>query len=769
MLLAATISAAASSQAEMRIQGNSTNVKIEMNFDTPTKTQSLHAMISQLSSSVFQIVVADEHQACQLARIINSDLSPCFHEQRKENDPEDTDAVVFYRNATSTQRKTAQHSLLLPKKHTSISALHPPHVLPQASQDSPDHHPYVVSETSNNTPKDLPVAPVPPTKPPPGSHVHTTPNAAVSSADRPDVLLQDNRESEPRGGVMQIAAQQYFLASVGTCTSPYTFIDTASHCEAAAVGLALLDIIVSTTDTIDIPYGCYWKQSNDWDSRLWFNPIGSTESNDSGRVSICLLEPTESPTAAPTYVGELCNFDAGFCEWTQDADDNFDWTLTSEGTPTSNTGPDTGAGGEGAFIFIEANDQTEGAYATMTSNATGCALYVDYHMYGGGIGSLTVSSRNANGDGTAWVPVWTKEGDQGDSWQAAMISSASVSYYRVTATRGGGNLGDIAIDNMNLVACTPAPTLAPTYVGELLICNFNASFCDWTQDTDDNFDWALTGEGTPTTNTGPSDGSGHVGGAFIHIEANGQTQGAYAAITSSATGCGLNLDYHMYGGDIGTLTVSAKIVAERDNAAWVPVWTKEGDQGDSWQAATIYSAWGSYYQVTATRGGGNRGDIAIDNLNLIWCSPAPTATPTNVGDTNMPTASPTAALTAAPTDAPTPVPTSTPTPAPIIDNNNILNWADLKVACSDSACDTANGPFIGNGGCTITLSDDFAMGSYSGEIVFSGKAITIWGRGKVLDDSGGGRFFNGEGAGSFLELHDAVLQNSGGAAVSRCA
>jgi hypothetical protein len=198
MLLAATISAAASSQAdEMRIQGNSTNVKIEMDFEKPTKTQSLQAVISQLSSSVFQIVVADEHQACQLARIINSDLSPCFHEQRKENEPGATGAVVFHHNVTSKQRKTAQNALWLPKKHTRINALLPPHVLPQASQHSPDH-PYMVSETRNNAPKDLSVTPVPPTKPPPGTHFRTTPNAAVSppSADRPDVLLQDNRESE---------------------------------------------------------------------------------------------------------------------------------------------------------------------------------------------------------------------------------------------------------------------------------------------------------------------------------------------------------------------------------------------------------------------------------------------------------------------------------------------------------------------------------------------------------------------------------------------
>jgi hypothetical protein len=93
------------------------------------------------------------------------------------------------------------------------------------------------------------------------------------------------------------------------------------------------------------------------------------------------------------------------------------------------------------------------------------------------------------------------------------------------------------------------------------------------------------------------------------------------------------------------------------------------------------------------------------------------------------------------------MPTATPTLSPA------SNWNQLSNKCETSACS------IANGGCTITLSDDFAMGSYSGEIGFSGKAITIWGQEKVLDASGGGRFFIGEGAGSLLELHDAILQN----------
>jgi hypothetical protein len=88
------------------------------------------------------------------------------------------------------------------------------------------------------------------------------------------------------------------------------------------------------------------------------------------------------------------------------------------------------------------------------------------------------------------------------------------------------------------------------------------------------------------------------------------------------------------------------------------------------------------------------------------------------------------------------------------------NWNAARSRSANSACDTANG------GCTITLSEDFVMGSYSGKIEFSGKAITFWGQGNVLDASGGGRLFQGVGAGSFLELHDAVLQNGNAVNVS---
>jgi predicted outer membrane repeat protein len=56
------------------------------------------------------------------------------------------------------------------------------------------------------------------------------------------------------------------------------------------------------------------------------------------------------------------------------------------------------------------------------------------------------------------------------------------------------------------------------------------------------------------------------------------------------------------------------------------------------------------------------------------------------------------------------------------------------------------------------------MGSYTEEIDFSGKMITLWGQGKTLDPSGATndkRIFSGDEIGSSLELHDVIIQNAG--------
>jgi hypothetical protein len=117
---------------ETRNQRNAT-VQIEMNFGKPAKLKLTNATIGQLSSGVFQIVVGDEHGACQLAKkIINPDLSPCTREDKDERDREIKTESAITRKYTTKQRKqhkTTESKLSLAKMHTIVRAEEPPDVL----------------------------------------------------------------------------------------------------------------------------------------------------------------------------------------------------------------------------------------------------------------------------------------------------------------------------------------------------------------------------------------------------------------------------------------------------------------------------------------------------------------------------------------------------------------------------------------------------------------------------------------------------------------
>ena len=91
----------------------------------------------------------------------------------------------------------------------------------------------------------------------------------------------------------------YFQRSVGNCDG-YNFIESEAQCAAAAAALTLPDLEPSiATSATDVPHGCYWKELNpDGTNRLrsrrehnaaklWFNPNGDQNDDDTTRVSLC--------------------------------------------------------------------------------------------------------------------------------------------------------------------------------------------------------------------------------------------------------------------------------------------------------------------------------------------------------------------------------------------------------------------------------------------------------------------------------------------------
>ncbi|BCR05572.1 c-type cytochrome [Desulfuromonas versatilis] len=147
------------------------------------------------------------------------------------------------------------------------------------------------------------------------------------------------------------------------------------------------------------------------------------------------------------------------------------WTTDNEGNPPGNrdlatgistrsdgTGPATAP--TGSFLYYEASDSATALarpavrYLThvgaFNANANELLVSFKYHMYGSQIGSLELQANSGSG----WTTVWSKTGNQGNSWKSASVDLEALGYssgnvsLRFKFAYGTGYLGDIALDEV---------------------------------------------------------------------------------------------------------------------------------------------------------------------------------------------------------------------------------------------------------------------------------------------------------------------------------
>jgi len=138
----------------------------------------------------------------------------------------------------------------------------------------------------------------------------------------------------------------------------------------------------------------------------------------------------------------------------------YRWTSFNGPTPTSGTGPDLAHSGT-QYAYTEADGSSYGEVAELISpNFDMSALSTPelsfyYHMHGDDIGSLHVDTY----DGTSWTTdVWMLYGpqqqDMSDPWELVVLPlSNDVVKIKFRATRGNGDKGDIAIDDISIHTC----------------------------------------------------------------------------------------------------------------------------------------------------------------------------------------------------------------------------------------------------------------------------------------------------------------------------
>lgn len=195
--------------------------------------------------------------------------------------------------------------------------------------------------------------------------------------------------------------------------------------------------------------------------------------------------------------------------------------------------------------------------------------------------------------------------------------------FAVQAKDAGGNVSRasdfVSATTLDAPSCEGGISSYPYSEG------FENSLGRWSQSSDDDLDWIIDSNGTPSENTGPS--SATEGSDYIYVEASGNGTGypdKQAILQSpcfdltSLTEPAFNFQYHMFGSnDMGSIDLEVSI----DNGlSWTSLWNQTGNQGDVWQFVSIdlsaYTSSSILLRFNRVTGGTWQADIAIDDISL---------------------------------------------------------------------------------------------------------------------------------------------------------
>ncbi|XP_040921930.1 MAM and LDL-receptor class A domain-containing protein 1 [Toxotes jaculatrix] len=308
-------------------------------------------------------------------------------------------------------------------------------------------------------------------------------------------------------------------------------------------------------------------------------------------------------------------------------------------------------------------DSSNGHYGQTTDlltpviSSTGpqCTLVFWYHMVGFTVGSLQVLLKYRN----VTHEVWSQTGNQGNKWRRGEVFLGLSNNFQVVfrAKRGISYMGDVVIDDVSFVDCSPPlPSDQPCTAEQFSCanshcipqdnlcdfinhcgdnsdedhyickgfsgrCSFEFDLCSWRQCRQDDFDWLIKAGSTPTVGTGPSsdhtlrDPSGH----YLYLESSFPHSVGHVAhisgplLSRRSSQCKMRFYFHMSGDGIGTLSVFRK---SEGNLHLLLNLT--GDQGNYWQMREIPLSYTGDFQVMfeGKVGRSSKGDICLDDITF---------------------------------------------------------------------------------------------------------------------------------------------------------
>ncbi len=207
----------------------------------------------------------------------------------------------------------------------------------------------------------------------------------------------------------------------------------------------------------------------------------------------------------------ICNLLNGWVNVDNGNGDEIDWRTNSGGTPSSGTGPTSGFGGSGKYLYLEASGAPEcvNKEALLISpcfdlnTAVQPELSFRYHMFGTSIGELHVDILS-NG---VWYEDFTPPlvGNQGNSWQQRIVDlsvfNGSIVNIRFRGITGPSWSSDISIDEINVTDNFAPPVAAFTF-SQPNCAGQTITFTDNSSGTAINHNWDFGQNASPATASG---------------------------------------------------------------------------------------------------------------------------------------------------------------------------------------------------------------------------------------------------------------------------
>ena len=200
----------------------------------------------------------------------------------------------------------------------------------------------------------------------------------------------------------------------------------------------------------------------------WVGPIGAT--------TLCtqVIAPWSEDFSSTDWVQSSGVWndpgDIGLC-WNRSDTTGYYWTPRSGATPWPNTGPNSGAGGSGKYLYTNVNALTPlitrvtTPWIDLTAIDTP-AIYFWTHLYGSNIGSMAVEIN----DGSGWVNITTVyPGDQSaksSPWTENILNLYTYRNdtvrFRFSASRSSGWWAMMGLDDISVDAAPPPTCVTPS-------------------------------------------------------------------------------------------------------------------------------------------------------------------------------------------------------------------------------------------------------------------------------------------------------------------